>query len=232
MVRYSTLKRRVKRQRRDINFVNVMRTPIPFPKAHVTSPNAQETTPGTTTTYSAERTRVRLSEAEAEGAPPVQKTRTTSSAETTSQTTTSSARALIEQICLEVNKDCESPTQRRRSAAAEYEKIIAKARRIHVEKLTKVKDDAIAKVVSRTDADIRSRTNRWVDVWPDPPGIPKAEADNVWYSIDLDFQKSQTSEESQTTSTEQKYTTCTNDVRANLRSLKRLERLERTRRSN
>ena len=146
-----------------------MRSPIPFPKAHVTSPNAQETTPGTTTTYSADRTRVRLSDAEAEGAPPVQKTRTTSSAETTSQTrTTSSARSLIEQICHEVDKDCESPTQIRRIAAAEYEKFIAKARRIHLEKLTKVKDDAIAKVVSRTDADIRSRTNRWVDVWPDP----------------------------------------------------------------
>ena len=162
MVRYSTLKRRVERQRRDINFLNVMRTPIPFPKAHITSPNAQETTLGTTTTYSAERTRVRLSETEAEGAPPVQKTRTTSSAETTSQTrTTSSARALIEHICLEVDQDCESPTQIRRIAAAEYEKFIAKARRIHLEKLTKVKDDAIAKVLSRTDADIRSRMNRW-----------------------------------------------------------------------
>ena len=43
----------------------------PLPKAHVTSPNnpdtisTQEIMPGTTTTYSAERTRVRLSEAEA-----------------------------------------------------------------------------------------------------------------------------------------------------------------------
>ena len=218
------LKRRVKRQRQDINFLNVTRTPIPFPKAHVTSPNAQETTPGTTTTYSAERIRVRLSEAEAEGAAPVQKTRTTSS-----------ARALIEQICREVDKDCESPTQIRRIAEADYEKNIAEARRIHLEKLTKVKDGAIAKVISRTDADIRSRMNRWMVICPDPLENTKAETDIVWHSIDLDFEKSQTSEESQTneksqiTSTKQKYTNCTNDIKfvlRNLRSLKGLKNLK------
>ena len=51
----------------------------------------------------------------------------------------------------------------------------------------------------------------------------------MWYSIDFDFQKSQTTEESQTTdksqitSTKQKYTNCTNDIKANLKRFKRLK---------
>ena len=105
----------------------------PIPRVHVTSPAdldvvttaavpTQETTPGTTTAHSAAETaRVRLAEAEAEGAPPVQRTRTTSSApvctaETTSQTTTSSARALIERVGNEAGEDSQ-PTQIRRIAA-------------------------------------------------------------------------------------------------------------------
>ena len=178
MIRSRALKRRVERQRWDINLPNAMiwdpwnptpvtkgkpskvhsdREPIPtrpIPRIHVTSPAVpdeattaavptQETTPGTTTAHSAaertrvrlpertrvrlpektrvrltertrvrlpdrtrvrlpERARVRLLEAKAEGALPVQKTRTTSLASSDyscndflDYTTTSSARALI-----------------------------------------------------------------------------------------------------------------------------------------
>ena len=135
-------------------------------------------------------------ETEAEGIPrSLYKTRTTSStlvtitpvvtSGTTSQTRTkSSARTFGEQICQLRDKDCESPTQIRRDATAEYEKFIAGARRIHLEKLTKVKDDAIVKVVSRTDADTTSRTKRWMDVWLNPPEITKAKVDIMWDSID------------------------------------------------
>ena len=152
----------------------------PLPRAHVTSPDdpdtvttaavpTQETTPGTTITHSTERARVRLLAAEAEGAPPVQKTRTTSSAETTSQTTTTpSARALVERVGNEAGEDSQ-PAQIRRIAAlmAECEELsishdIAEARRIPLEKLTNVKD-AIIKVVPRTDATTKPLTGRWVD---------------------------------------------------------------------
>ena len=47
----------------------------------------------------------------------------------------------------------------------------------------------------------------------------------MWYSIDLDFQKSQTSEESQITCTKQKYTNCTNDIKFALKDLRSLENL-------
>ena len=121
-----------------------------------------------------ERARVRLPEAEAEGAPPVQRTRTTSSApittvETTSQTTTtSSARALVERIGNEAGEDSQ-PTQIRRIAAlmTECEELsisddIAEARRIHLEKLTKVKD-AIIKVAQRTNVTTKPLIDQWVD---------------------------------------------------------------------
>ena len=135
----------------------------------------QETTSTTATHYDAERARVRLPGAEAEGAPPVQRTRTTSSApvtttaETTSQTTTSSSsRALVERIGNEAGEDSQ-PAQMCRIAAfiAECEESstsddIAEARRAHLEKLTKVKD-AIIKVVPRTVATTKPLTGRWVD---------------------------------------------------------------------
>ena len=121
-----------------------------------------------------ERARVRSPEAEAEGAPPVQRTRTTSSApittvETTSQTTTtSSARALVERIGNEAGEDSQ-PTQIRRIAAlmTECEELsisddIAEARRIHLEKLTKVKD-AIIKVAQRTNVTTKPLMDQWVD---------------------------------------------------------------------
>ena len=134
----------------------------------------QETTSGTATHSAAERTRVRLPEAEAEGAPPVQRTKTTSSvpvtttAETTSQTTTSSARALVERVGDEAGEDSHTVQMRRIAAVmAECEDSstsddIAEARRTHLEKLRKVKD-TIIKVVPRTDATTRPLTGRWGD---------------------------------------------------------------------
>ena len=147
----------------------------PTPMRTVPRVPTQEMMPGTTTTRSCtERTRVRLPEAEAEGVPrPLHKTRTTTEAavtraETTSQTRrTSSASTFDERICNKVGKDCEFPTQIRRIAAAEKLSIsddIAEAQRIHPEKLTKVKDDQIIKVASRTDATTRSRMGRWMDI--------------------------------------------------------------------
>ena len=147
MVRCSTLKRRVKRQRWDINLLNAIRipyhlwSPIPVTKGKLlkfycdrqaipmrTFPRAptQEMMPGTTTTqFPKERRRVRLPETEAEGVSRLShKTRTTTeavvtSAETTSQTrTTSSARTFDERICHKVGKDCESPTQTRRNCSS------------------------------------------------------------------------------------------------------------------
>ena len=162
----------------------------PLPRVHVTSPAdpdvvttaavpTQETTSGTTTAHSAaERARVRLPEAEAEGAPPVQRTRTTSSApvttaETTSQTTTtSSARALIERVGNEAGEDSQ-PTQIRRIAAllTECEELsisddIAEARRSHLEKLTKVKD-AIMKVAQRINVATKPLMDQWMDTMYD-----------------------------------------------------------------
>ena len=154
----------------------------PLPRAHVTSsadPDAvttaapavptQETKSGTTTHSAAERARVRLPEAEAEGAPPVQRAKTTSSAETTSQTTTtSSARALVERVGNEAGEDSQPPQIGRNAALmAECEESstsddTAEARRAHLEKLTKVKD-AIINVVPHTDATTRPLTGRWVD---------------------------------------------------------------------
>ena len=86
----------------------------------VATPNL-ETTSGTTTQSVAERTRVRLPESEAEGAPPVQKTRTTptdlvtTTAETMA-TTTPTARALVERVGDEAGEDSQ-PVQMRRIAA-------------------------------------------------------------------------------------------------------------------
>ena len=83
----------------------------------------QETTSGTPTHSAAERTRVRLPETKAEGAPPVQRTKTTSSvpvtttAETTSQsTTTPSARALVERVGDEAGEDSQLVQMRRIAA--------------------------------------------------------------------------------------------------------------------
>ena len=81
----------------------------------------QENTSGTTTTQSAaERTRVRLPQAEAKGAPPVKRTKTssvpvTTTAGTTSQTaTTSPARALVERVGDEAGEDSQPAQMRRR----------------------------------------------------------------------------------------------------------------------
>ena len=135
----------------------------------------KRTTSGTTTTQSvAERTRVRLPEAEAEGARPMQRTKTSSvpvptTAGTTSQTaTTSPARALVERVGDEAGEDSQHAQMRRIAALmAECEDSstsddIAEARRVHLEKLTKVKD-AVIKVVPRTDANTKPLTRRWVD---------------------------------------------------------------------
>ena len=135
---------------------------------------SQETTPGTTTQAVAERTRVRLPESEAEGAPPVQRTRTTPTVPVTATAepttaTTSSARALGERVGDEAGEDLQ-PVQMRRIAAPMEEcedactsEAIAEARRIH---LAKVKD-AVIKVVPRTDATTRPLTGRWVDTMDD-----------------------------------------------------------------
>ena len=48
----------------------------------------------------------------------------------------------------------------------------------------------------------------WDEVWPDPPEITEAEVGAMLDNIDLDF------DQSQTTSTEQKYTNCTNDIKS------------------
>ena len=142
----------------------------------VATPNL-ETTSGMTTQSVAERTRVRLPESEAEGAPPVQKTRTTPTDQVTTTaetmaTTTPSARALVERVGDEAGEDSQ-PVQMRRIAAlmAECEdactsEAIVEARRIHLEKLTKVKD-AVIKVVPRTDATTKPLTGRWVDTMHD-----------------------------------------------------------------
>ena len=142
----------------------------------VATPNL-ETTSGTTTQSVAERTRVRLPESEAEGAPPVQKTRTTPTVPVTTTaetmaTTTPTARALVERVGDEAGEDSQ-PVQMRRIAAlmAECEdactsEAIAEARRIPLEKLTKVKD-AVIKVVPRTDATTKPLTGRWVDTMHD-----------------------------------------------------------------
>ena len=86
----------------------------------VATPNL-ETTSGTTTQSVAERTRVRLPESEAEGAPPVQKTRTTPTVPVTTTaetmaTTTPTARALVERVGDEAGEDSQ-PVQMRRIAA-------------------------------------------------------------------------------------------------------------------
>ena len=142
----------------------------------VATPNL-ETTSGMTTQSVAERTRVRLPESEAEGAPLVQKTRTTPTVPVTTTaetmaTTTPTARALVERVGDEAGEDSQ-PAQMRRIAAlmAECEdactsEAIAEARRVHLEKLTKVKD-AVIKVVPRTDATTKPLTDRWVDTMHD-----------------------------------------------------------------
>ena len=131
-----------------------------------------ETASGTTTQSQsvAERTRVRLPESEAEGAPPVRKTRTTPTVPVTTTaetmaTTTPTARALVERVGDEAGEDSQ-PVQMRRIAAlmAECEdactsEAIAEARRVHLEKLTKVKD-AVIKVVPRTDATTKHHARR------------------------------------------------------------------------
>ena len=196
------------------------RAPIlmgPIPRGHLTPPNdpdtlttaavpIEETTPGTTTTpFAAERTRVRLPQAEAEGATPVQRTKTSSApvtitAETTSQTTTSSARALVERVGNEADEDLQ-PAQMRRIATlmAECEDSstsddIAGAQRTHPEKLTKV-NDAIIKVVPRTDATTKPLTGRWVDTVHDD-GVRKSGGRHVdtskrWTKTRTSFQQQQ-----------------------------------------
>ena len=165
----------------------------PIPRVQVNPPDDAdtlatpnlETASGTTTQSQsvAERTRVRLPESEAEGAPPVRKTRTTPTVPVTTTaetmaTTTPTARALVERVGDEAGEDSQ-PVQIRRIAAlmAECEdactsEAIAEARRVHLEKLTKVKD-AVIKVVPRTDATTKPLTGRWVDTMHDD-GVRKA----------------------------------------------------------
>ena len=97
--------------------------------------------------------------------------RVTTTAETMA-TTTPTARALVERVGDEAGEDSQ-PVQMRRIAAlmAECEdactsEAIVEARRIHLEKLTKVKD-AVIKVVPRTDATTKPLTGRWVDTMHD-----------------------------------------------------------------
>ena len=55
---------------------------------------------------------------------------------------------------------------------------IAEARRVHLEKLTKVKD-AVIKVVPRTDATTRPLTGCWVDTMHDD-GAREGQVDDAW----------------------------------------------------
>ena len=183
MVRSRALKRRVERLKVRSDREPILMGPIPRLQVNppddpdtVATPNL-ETTSGTTTQSVAERTRVRLPESEAEGAPPVQKTRTTPTVPVTTTaeamaTTTPTTRALVERVGDEAGEDSQ-PVQIRRIAAlmAECEdactsEAIVEARRIHLEKLTKVKD-AVIKVVPRTDATTKPLTGRWVDTMHD-----------------------------------------------------------------
>ena len=116
----------------------------PLPRVQLTPPDdpdtavapTLETSPGTTTTPIAEeRTRIRSAEADAEGAPLVQRTKTTSSTEATSQPAISSARALVERVGNEAGEDSQLAQIRRIAALmAECEDLsttddIAEARR-------------------------------------------------------------------------------------------------------
>ena len=90
----------------------------------------------------------------------------------TMATTTPTARALVERVGDEAGEGLQ-PVQMRRIAAlmAECEdactsEAIAEARRIHLEKFTKVKG-AVVKFVPRTDATTKSLTGRWVDTMHD-----------------------------------------------------------------
>ena len=149
----------------------------PIPKVHFNLPDdpdtatsaaaapSQETT-WRETTQSVAETRVRPAETEAEGAPPVQRTRT---AVTTSETTTTSpARALVERVGYETGEDSQT-VQMRRIVALMAEcgdtttsDAVAEAHRKHLDKLTKVQD-AVIKVVPRTDATTRHLKGRWVE---------------------------------------------------------------------
>ena len=87
-------------------------------------------------------------------------------------TTTLTARALAERVGDEVGEDSQ-PVQMRRIAAlmavcedACTSEAIAEARRIHLEKFTKVKD-AVIKVGPRTNATTKPLTGRWVDTMHD-----------------------------------------------------------------
>ena len=100
----------------------------------------------------------------------MRKTRTTPTVPVTTTaetmaTTTPTARALVERVGDEAGEDSQ-PVQMRRIAAlmAECEdactsEAIAEARRVHLEKLTKVKD-AVIKVVPRTDATTKHHARR------------------------------------------------------------------------
>ena len=48
----------------------------------------------------------------------------------------------------------------------------------------------------------------WDEVWPDPIEFTEAEVGAMLENIDMDFDQSQTS------STKQKYTNCTNDIKS------------------
>ena len=134
---------------------------------------SQETTSRERTQSVTERKRVRPAEAEAEGAPPVQRTRTAVSVAgtalngTTSEITTSPVRSLVERVGNEAGVDPQPDHMLRISALlAEREgtttsEAVAEARRRHMKKLTKVKD-AVIKVVPRTDATTKPLTGRWV----------------------------------------------------------------------
>ena len=155
--------------------LNSIRQVIPTQRRQQQEQHQAKSTSRETTQSVAERTRVRPADAEAEGAPPVQRTRTavsvpvTATIKTTSQTTgTSPARAVVERVGNEAGEDSQLVQMRRIAAfMAECEgtntsKALAEARRIYLEKLTKVKD-AVIKVVPRTDATTRPLTGRCLD---------------------------------------------------------------------
>ena len=87
-------------------------------------------------------------------------------------TTTPTARALVERVGDEAGEDSQLVQMRRIAVLmAECEdactsEAIVEARRIHLEKLTKVKD-AVIKDVPRTNASTKPLTGRWVDTMHD-----------------------------------------------------------------
>ena len=137
-----------------------------------------ETASGTTTQPQsvAERTRVRLPESEAEGAPPVRKTRTTVPVTTTAETmatTTPTARALVERVGDEAGEDSQ-PVQMRRIAALMTEcedactsEAIAEARRCTPGEAHESQGRSHQSRATHRCDHQTSLTGRWVDTMHD-----------------------------------------------------------------